>query len=134
MLDVVLSSFVAGTYTGELCDNSFVPPSQIAMQGDGDIRLVLTVLNGATGLPVDISAATGLNIRLKRPDLTTVDYPASLATNGMDGRLLVLLSPADLLQAGFYFAQASFSISAVPKSTTPEKFRVIESLPAPEEP
>lgn len=136
MINLELSAQIAGSFLGDLCDPSVpIPPAQIAQQGDGDIVLVLTIIDGNTSQPVDLSAATPLAILIKKPDLTAASYPASLTTNGKDGRISVALDPADLDQAGYYFVQGLFSVLNVAKSTVLGKFKVGEAIvPTPEEP
>ena len=134
MINLELSLQIAGSFLGDLCDSAApIPPAQIAQQNDGDIVLVITVTDGATGAPVDLSPATSLSILLKKPDLTATTNAATKTTNGRDGRISILLGPADLDQAGYYFAQANFTIASVSKSTTLGSFEVSENIEIPEE-
>lgn len=126
MINLELSLQIAGSFTGELCDAQTVAPDQIAQQGDGDIQVVVTVLNN--GVPQDMSAAHDLAILIKKPDSTIVSYPATQMTNGRDGKIYVALSPADLEDAGYYTVQASFTIATVQKSTDQGDFIVGEVL------
>lgn len=133
MINLELSLQIAGSFLGDLCDPAApIPPSQIAQQNDGDIVLVITVTDGATGAPVDLSTAEDLVILLKKPDLTATSNIATLTTNGMDGKLSIALGPTDLDQAGYYFAQASFTIAAIGKSTELGSFEVAENIEVPE--
>ena len=129
MIDLRLSLQIAGSFQGNFCDIPYIPPSQIAQQGDGDIRLVITALDGANNfVPVDLSAATDLTILFKKPDLTTQSFVATLTTNGKDGKLSYNLNASDLDQAGYYSVQGNFSIASVPKSTILGSFKVAENI------
>ena len=134
MINLPLSLQIAGSFAGNFCDIQTIPPSQIAQQNDGDIKLVVTVIDGANDdLPVDISAATGLTILLKKPDLTVVSLVATLTTNGRDGKMGYNLSPSHLSQAGYYYVQGNFSIAGVAKSTEVGQFKVNENIVVPED-
>ena len=136
MINLDLSLQIAGSFTGDFCDLPIIPPSQIAQQGDGDIRLVVTVTDGNTGafIPVDISAATTKVILLRKPDLTAQALFATLMTNGRDGKMYIALGPSDLDQAGFYFVQGTVVIASVAKSTVLGHFKVAENItPTPED-
>lgn len=128
MINLEIPVQVAGSFAGDFCDPASIPPSQIAQQNDGDIVLVITVTDGATGQPVDLSPADALTILLKKPDLTATSNVATLSTNGMDGKLSIALGPTDLDQAGYYFAQANFTIAAVGKSSGVGSFEVSENI------
>ena len=79
---------VAGSFSGQFVDLTTVPPSQIAQEGDGDIHVEITVVDGSNNnAPVDISAATVLTLLFKKPDLTTQSFVAHLVTNGRDGKM-----------------------------------------------
>lgn len=129
MINLELSLYVAGSFKGDFCDPSVqVPISQLAQQSDGDIYLVITVKDGATGLPVDVSAATAMGIRYKKPDLTAAVGVGAFSTNGMDGKIQIPLGPADLAQSGWYFAQANFTIASVAKSSLVGSFEVLPNI------
>ena len=132
MINLELSLQIAGSFTGNFADIQTIPPAQIAQQNDGDIVLVITVLNN--GVPQDMSAAHDLVILFQKPDLTTVSLTGSIVTNGRDGKIGYNFNPAHLAQAGFYNVQASFTIAAVAKSTTVGQFQVSSNLvPTPED-
>lgn len=133
MIDLQLPLQIAGSFQGNFCDIPTIPPSQIAQEGDGDIRVVITALNGADNFaPVDLSAATAITLLFKKPDLTTQSFVATLTTNGMDGKLSYNLNASDLDQAGYYYVQGNFSIAGVPKSTVLGSFKVSENIVVPE--
>lgn len=133
MINLELSLQIAGSFLGDLCDPAApIPPSQIAQQNDGDIVLVIAVTDGATGAPVDLSSAESLTILLKKPDLTATYNPAALSTNGRDGKMQIALGPLDLDQAGYYFAQANFTVAAIGKSTSQGTFEVSDNIEVPE--
>ena len=132
MINLSLSLQIAGSFTGNFCDIQTIPPAQIAQQNDGDIVLVITVLNN--GVPQDMSAAHGISILFQKPDLTVVSLPATIITNGKDGKVGYYFNPSHLDQAGFYYVQANFTVASVAKSTTQGKFQVSSNLvPTPED-
>lgn len=132
MINLELSLQLAGSFTGNFCDIQTIPPAQIAQQNDGDIVLVITVLNN--GVPQDMSAAHDLAILFQKPDLTVVSLVGSIITNGKDGKIGYNLSPSHLSQAGYYKVQASFTVASVAKSTAQGQFQVSSNLvPTPED-
>ena len=122
MINLELSLNIAGSFTGNFCDIPTIPPDQIALQGDGDIQLVITVQSA--GVPQNISGAHNLSVLVQKPDLTTKSFAAVLATNGYDGKLMVAFSPADLAQAGTYVVQANLTVASVAKSTEQGELKV----------
>ena len=129
MINIALSLQVAGSFIGDFCHiEGPLQPSQIALQGDGDIIIVVTALDPATGLPVDLSTATGLTILVQKPDLTVLSFAAVRTTNGRLGQFQAALGPANLDQEGYYAVQGRFTISAVQKSTVQGPFIVEEAL------
>jgi hypothetical protein len=135
MINLEFSLQIAGSFQGDISELPVqIPPSQIAQQGDGDITVVITVIDGNTGLPVDLSPATDLTISFKKPDLFGAARTAVLSTNGRDGKMQIALGPTDLAQVGYYFVQANFVIMAVGKSTEQGIFVVGETIipPLPE--
>lgn len=52
------------------------------------------------GAPLDISTATSIELRLERPDSTTMHLTASLESTGLDGWVAYPVQPGDLAQAG----------------------------------
>ena len=128
-ITIGLALRLAGSYPrdfdyGPLC----VSPEVVAQQGDGGVTVVITVVDPATSLPVDMSAATNLSLLMRKPDLTTVAFSAALAGNGLDGRVSYALDASDMAEAGFYDFQLSFQTSSTPWFTSIGTVRVISNL------
>ena len=127
VLDLPLRLQVAGMFCGGFQDDNTIAAADIAQENDGDIRVVITVVDGSN-LPVDLSAATALSIVRVKPDGLLVTTAASFATNGMDGKMLIALGPTDLADAGLYTVQGALTIAGLNKTTRKGYFRVEAAL------
>ena len=129
MINIELPLHIAGasptSFTGT--EDVIIPPAQIAQQGDGDIVIVLSVVD-ANNNPIDISAATELTLLMRKPDLTQAAYVAALTNSGRDGKMSYALDATDLDEAGFYYFQGSFTIAGGVKSTQLGKLKVAENI------
>lgn len=127
MINIELPLQLAGSKICEFSDPQTVPPSQIAQEGDEDIQIVITVVDD-TGTAVDISAATGLILLMRKPDDTTQSKTAYLINNGRDGQMGYALNASDFDQAGYYAFQGSFAIAGASKSTKVGTVNVAENI------
>ena len=132
MINIELPLQIAGALiVGFLgTEDPIIPPAQIAQEGDGDILVVVQVVD-ANSAPVDLSGATETFLLVEKPDLTTAVYAAALTNGGADGRISYALDASDLDQSGFYQLQATFKVSSAPKSTVIGSFKVQENIPLP---
>jgi hypothetical protein len=129
MINITLSLQVAGSFDGDFCHSEGpLQPSQIALQGDGDIIVVVTAVDPSTSLPIDLSTASNLTILVKKPDLTVLSFAAVKTTNGRLGQFQAALGPSDLDQEGYYAIQGRFTIATVQKSTVQGSLTVEEAL------
>lgn len=97
-------------------------PQQCQEEND-NIQLVVNVVDQA-GNPVDVRDSSEAHLVLLKPDGTTLKYPASFLTSGVDGALQYVTEAGDLKQVGTYQVQATFTIGGKFQSTRREKFRV----------
>lgn len=127
MINIELPLQLAGTLINEFSDPTTVPPSQIAQEGDGDIQVVISVIDDS-GVAVDISGASALVLLMQKPDGTTFSKTSTLINNGRDGKMGYALDASDLDQSGIYQFQGSFAIVGVPKSTIVGQVKVAENI------
>lgn len=127
MINIELPLQLAGTLINEFSDPTTVPPSQIAQEGDGDIQVVISVIDDS-GVAVDISGASALVLLMQKPSGTTESKTATLINNGRDGKMGYALDASDLDQSGIYQFQGSFAIVGVPKSTIVGQVKVAENI------
>jgi len=127
MINIELPLQLAGTLINSFSDPTTVPPSQIAQEGDGDIQIVISVVDD-NSVAVDISGASALALLMQKPDGSTESKEAVLINSGRDGKMGYALDASDLDQAGIYQFQGSFSIAGVPKSTVVGKMKVAENI------
>lgn len=97
--------------------------SQFCQQGDVGIQFVVYVLD-QNGDPVNLSAATNLQINLQVPDGTVEYLTASLLTNGMDGGITFTTIAGTLAEAGTWAIQAAFQLSGSTFNTQLGVFQV----------
>lgn len=127
MINIELPLQLAGTLINEFSDPTTVPPSQIAQEGDGDIQVVIEVVDD-NSVAVDISDANALVLLMQKPSGTTESKTATLINNGRDGKMGYALNASDLNESGYYQFQGSFAIAGVPKSTVIGKINVAENI------
>lgn len=95
-----------------------VPQSGIYYQQGAIVEIVVTLIDVQTGLPIDIQTAAGMSISLLYPDgVTTQTFPASLYTDGSDGKISYVTindnSQVDLSQWGLYQMQGNAIVGGV---------------------
>lgn len=102
-----------------------IPNSGIYLQRGSILQLVIQLIDLNTGLPLQLQVATGLTISMLYPDLdTSIDFVASLYTDGTDGRIVYTTQNTedqiDLSQVGLYHIQGSVTIGGVPQPPSQE--------------
>ena len=105
-------------------------PSTVLQQcqlGDVGVQLVVTIQD-QLGNPINISAASGLTIKIGKPDGSTSDVAASLYTNGADGAMSYIASANDLNQAGSYSIQGKLLLNGSAKSSAIGSFQVLSNV------
>lgn len=128
MLNLELSLQLSGSSIAPLIPGQQpIPLAQIAQEGESGITLTVTVLDPATRAPIDLRASTPLSVKLLPPGGPLRTILASFPTNGADGRVSVPLTPSDLANTGYYFAQVSISGGA--HTTVIGAFAVQPNLP-----
>lgn len=95
-----------------------IPDSGIYFQQGAIVQLVVQLLDINTGLPIQLQAATALTISLLYPDLvTTQSFPATLYTDGSDGKIYYTTendgTTIDLLEFGLYQMQGTAVVGGV---------------------
>lgn len=91
-------------------------PPDGAQVGDVGVKIVVQVLD-QDGEIIDIGGATGLKIKLQKPDGTAVDKTALLFSDGSDGKMYYATVSGDLDQAGLFLVQGKLTLGGTPKST-----------------
>lgn len=86
----------------------------------------LNVTDG--GVPVDLTGATELTIRLRKPSGATVDKPAFLVGAATDGVINCYTAAGDLDEAGIYFVQARIVLAAWSGHSEKRQLRVHENV------
>lgn len=81
------------------------PVPQTCQQSTPNVALQVLVVD-QDGAPVDLSAASALQLWLLAPDGTQRPIPAALVTNGLDGLLQAITDADTLPQAGTWGIQA----------------------------
>ena len=71
----------------------------------GDVVRV-TIYDPATDAALDISTATTMELRLRKPDGTTATWSASFVFDGTDGRIYYTTVAGDLDQTGLWYMEA----------------------------
>lgn len=98
---------------------SDVPESGVYFQQGAIVQLVVQMLDVNTGEPVQLQLAQIMTISLEYPDETTImEFPATLYTDGSDGRMVYTtrnngLGQVDLFQVGLYKIQGQAMIGGV---------------------
>lgn len=93
-----------------------VPQSGIYYQQGAIVEIVVQLIDVATGLPIQLQAASGMTISLLYPDgISAQNFNANLYTDGSDGRISFItrnnVSTIDLSQVGLYQMQGSAIIA-----------------------
>lgn len=94
----------------------------------GDIGTSLGLIVKEAGAIVDIGAATGLTIRLRKPSGTTVGKTATLLTDGSDGIMRYVTVSGDLDEAGWWTRQGFFTLGSWTGATDKVRFFVAPIL------
>lgn len=93
---------------------------------DAGLDLVVT-LSDADGV-VDLSQASALQIRLRKPDGTTAQHDAELVTDGTDGKLKITTTSSTFDRPGPWQVQAYASIGGDSKYSNVGTLRVYPNL------
>jgi hypothetical protein len=79
------------------------------------------------GSDIDISAATVLEVVLRRPDGTTITKPATLVSGGTTGRMEAILDD-DFDVSGMWRREGHVETPTLTETTTPVRFLVMPRL------
>lgn len=74
--------------------------------GDIGTKIVLTLTQGASTTPFDISTASSLQLVFQLPDQSVFSRTAVFSTNGHDGSLQYISQVGDFSQSGRWQVQA----------------------------
>lgn len=94
--------------------------TQFCQQNDIGIPLVIQFLD-QNNIPINLSTATNLYIKIGYPDGTSKNFAAALYTDGTDGKIVYVSagsSPTDLSQVGDHIIQGRVTISGIKSSRT----------------
>lgn len=67
------------------------------------LKLIITAINNNS--PIDLSDAVSLLIYIKKPNGILLEKPATLLTNGLDGKMYYITQQGDLDISGVYKIQ-----------------------------
>lgn len=91
---------------------------------EGDIGTKLLVTITDDGNIVDVSPATSLSIFIKKPNGTVLTKPATLETDGTDGKIYYVTVAGDLDKAGIYKIQGKVTFVTGTYYTNTSSFKV----------
>lgn len=100
-------------------------PSEIHVDDIGT-KILIVVYDGDD--VVDLSAATGLTIQIKKPDGTILTKVAELDTDGTDGGMRYYSLSGDFPVPGAYYIQGIVNIAGGTFHTDTQMFRVFSNL------
>lgn len=128
MIPLTFSLPVAGPSPSDFEDILEIDTQDQECNEENDnIRLTVIAVDGS-GLPIDISTASSLKVRLLQPDGTTAEKTAALLTSGIDGAMQYTTVAADLEQVGLYIVQGEYVIAGKKQTTRCGKFRVAANI------
>ena len=94
---------------------------------EDDIGAIInaTIIDPATDAALDISGATTMEFRIKKPDATAATWTAAFTNSGTDGKIDYTTIADDLDQTGVYLLEARIVASGQDSRTvTQVQFRV----------
>lgn len=91
----------------------------------GDVGTIIRVTVTEDGSAVDLSTATGIQLRFRAPDGTVTNYTASFTTNGSDGVLQYALTADDIDQVGLWEVRPYFTLGTFTGHTSAVTFTVL---------
>lgn len=95
--------------------------------GDIGTAFRLTILD-CSGTPVDISAASAMEVIFRKPDSTVVVQTGVFYTDGTDGIVQYVTIANDLDQTGTWKIQAEVTLPTGTWSSNVETFKVYKNL------
>jgi hypothetical protein len=93
-----------------------------------EVQVVSTDPDTGVTAPVDLSAATGLQLVFLKPDQTRVAQTATLWGTGTDGKIKYVTVPGDLDQSGTWKVQAVVAVGGSVYHTDIAPLKVLPSL------
>lgn len=96
--------------------------------GDIGTKLIVTITDCDTGLPINISGATVKKIKLTLPDLSVVEKTAVFSSDGTDGKIEYATIASDLSQAGRWKIQGYIVDGAFTNNSEVAEFLVHSNL------
>ncbi len=105
-----------------------MPYSTIIQQDDVGVSLLITVIDGNTGQPKDISAATNIMVLLRRGHNSTKHFTGNFVTDGTDGQVFYTTQPGDLDDSGNWFIQVTYLFGGKQRYTSEDVFVVASNL------
>ena len=91
-------------------------------------RLRVTLIDGETELPIDVSAATLVQYVFSRPDNSTFIKTGGFDSNGSDGKVVYLLANGDLNMVGRWSYQVYVTFTGELLHSAVGKFKVLNNL------
>jgi len=95
----------------------------------GSFGFTLEAVLEIDGQPADISGATLLELRFRKPDGTSVHRVAQLGTTGLDGLVVYLVQAGDIDQPGEWAYQFDVATPTFRYPLDPVAFTVGENIP-----
>jgi len=94
----------------------------------GDVGTVVELTVKDNGTVVDISTATALTIKFKKPSGTTVTQTAVFSTDGTDGKLKYTFQSGDLDETGTWEFQGNITSPSGSWNTEVSSFSVAKNI------
>lgn len=95
---------------------------------DTGVQFVCTIVDEQTNNIINLSQASNFALTFRKPDKSVYSVVASLYTDGTDGKISYLSQVTDLLLAGIWKFQASYTLSGSNKLTSWASFQVLPNL------
>ena len=87
--------------------------------------MTATIIDPATNAALDISAATTMQFKVRKPDATVLTWAATFVSDGTDGKITYSTVDGDIDAAGTWLLEARIVLpSADWRTVTQRQFRV----------
>lgn len=97
-------------------------------KGDIGTKFKVRIVDEATDLPIDISAATAKTIKFFLPDLSCLEKDAAFSTDGTDGYIEYITVADDLSLAGRWKIQGFVIDSGFENNSAVAEFNVKDNI------
>lgn len=92
-----------------------------------ETRIDITVRD-ENNMPIDLSQAVAITLKVRKPDGSVVDRPVTFITNGEDGAISYQMTPGELDQKGIWRLQVYLELGSGVRRSTIIPFEVYPNL------